>query len=201
MKLQFSLRLAMLFILLASIALAYYANYIRPIERRYLAIRQIERDSGFCVFRSSNGGILFPVNSQIPWNVRVGCIYLTGDRQRRTFPNETTLEQLKYLNDVRFVSFNSSAFADGHVKYLDDLTNLRDLQLNGTNISEIGLQHIAQRHRLKQLTLNDTSIDDRAVDALVTMKSLRTLHVYHTGLSSQGLSRLRSELPNCEISH
>ena len=87
------------------------------------------------------------------------------------------------------------------MKYLDGLTNLRDLQLNGTNISEIGLRQIAQRHRLKQLTLNDTSIDDRAVDALVAMKSLRQLHVHHTSLSSQGLRRLRSELPNCEISH
>ena len=198
MKFQFSLRWTMLGLLVACFCLAFY---VRPLELRRNAIKQIEHDSGSCVFRNSDGSIRFVANGQVPWNVRVGKIYLTGVKERRTAPPQASLSQLKYLHDARFLSFNSSAFADRHVHYLDEMTSLRDLQLNGTDISEVGLQHLAARHRLRQLTLNDTWIDDGAIDALVSMQSLRELQVRHTGLTRKGIERLTAGLPNCEISH
>lgn len=184
----------MLVTLVASVGMAFYGYHFRLVQRRLHAMSQIERDSGFVTFRGENGGIQIEITDQVRRRDRLECIYLAGSKLERR-----TLELLSSLNDARFISFNSSAFADRHVGYLDGLTNLRELQLNGTLISEIGLKHLAKRHRLTLLTLNDTSVDDDAVDALAAMKSLQKLHVRNTDLSDTGLKRLQSELPDCEI--
>jgi len=194
MRFQFTIRLAMLVTLVVSVGLAFYAYHQRLLHRRLQAMSQIERDSGFVTFRNDNGGIPINITDEVRRRDRLESVCLAGSKLE-----QRTLELLSSLNDARFISFNSSAFADHHVGYLDGLTNLRELQLNGTRISEIGLEHLSKQHQLTLLTLNDTSVDDDAVDALAVMKSLQKLHVRNTDLSDTGLKRLQSELPDCEI--
>ena len=194
MRFQFTIRLAMLATLVASVGLAFYAYHHRLLQRRLHAMSQIERDSGFVTFRNENGGIPIEITDEVRRNDRLECIYLAGSKLE-----QKTLDLLSTLTDARLISFNSSEFADRHVGYLDELTNLRELQLNGTLVTEIGLVHLSKQHRLTLLTLNDTSVDDDAIDALAAMKSLERLHVRNTDLSDRGLKQLQSELPDCKI--
>ena len=194
MKLQFTIRMAMLATLVASVGLAYFAFYQRQLQRRLHAMSEIERDFGFVTFRNENGGIVIEITEDVRRYDRLECIYLAGSKLE-----PRTLEFLPSLNDAQFISFNSSVFADEHVKYLDEFTNLRDLQLNGTLITKIGLEHLSKRHRLTGLTLNDTAVDDQAVDILTAMKTLKKLYVRNTGLSDRGIKRIQSELPHCQI--
>ena len=184
----------MLVTIVTSVGLALYGYHYRLQQRRLHAMSQIEKDSGFISFRSENGGIPLEITDQVRRHDLPERIYLAGSKL-----DQKTLELLPSLNDARFISFNSSEFADRHVGYLDGFTDLCELQLNGTLITEIGLQHLSTQHRLTQLTLNDTSVDDNAVDALAAMKSLRKLYIRNTNLSDKGLKRLQSELPGCEV--
>lgn len=171
----------MLVTLFASCCWAFYAYRLGSIQRRLSAIAQIERDAGWVTFRNEDGGLVDEVTDEVRRHARVDSIYLAGSKLA-----PRTLELLPSLDDVHFVSFNSSGFTDRHVAALDELTALRELQLNGTLITGRGLMRLANRHRLTILTLNDTSIDDGAVDTLAAMKSLRKLHVNKTRLSEGG---------------
>ena len=194
MRFQFTIRMAMLATLVASVGVAFYAYHHRLLQRRLYAMLQIERDSGFVTFRNENGGMPIEITDEVRRKDRLECIYLAGSKLE-----QRTLDLLPSLNDARFISFNSSVFADRHVVYLDELTSLRELQLNGTLITEIGLEHLSKRHCLTLLTLNDTYLDDDAIDALAAMKSLQKLYVHNTHLSDRGVERLQSELPDCKI--
>lgn len=194
MRFQFTIRAAMLVTIGTSVGFAWYGYNYRLLQRRLHAMSQIEKDSGFISFRSENGGIPLKITDEVRRHDLPERIYLAGSKL-----DQTTLELLPSLNDACFISFNSSAFADRHVGYLDGFTNLCELQLNGTLISEVGLQHLATQHRLIRLTLNDTSVDDIAVDALAAMKSLRKLYIHNTLISDKGLKRLQTELPDCEV--
>jgi hypothetical protein len=194
MRIRFTIRSMMLATTAVSIAWAMYAYHERIHYRRLQAMSQIERDSGFVSFRNAQGGIPIDVTDDVRRTDRVESIYLANSKL-----DDRTLDLLSELDDASFVSFNSSVFADRHVGFLDDMTHLHALQLNGTNVTEVGLAHLAQRHLLTQLTLNDTAIDDRAVDALSKVHTLRHLQIRHTNVSPTGLARLRSELPFCKI--
>lgn len=194
MRFQYSIRLALLITLAASIALAWYANHERQRQRRLQAMAQIERDAGFVIFRNEQGGIPIDITDDVRRRDRVESIYLANSTLDKRIMN-----LLPALSEAKFLSFNSSEFADRHVTCLDGLKNLNALQLNGTAITRAGLDHIVTRHRLHQLTLNDTTIDDTSIDVIIRCKSLRQLHIRNTRISVEGIKRIQSELPACRL--
>ncbi len=184
----------MLLTFLASVGLAFYGYYRQLLINRLQAISQVERNSGFVTFRNEQGGIPIDVTEEVRRRDRVEAIYLADSKLE-----DRTLALLSALNDVQFISFNCSSFADSHVGYLDELKNLQVLQLNGTRVTKAGLEHLAQRHQLKHLALNNTGINDDSLATLIKMKSLQSLYLRDTQISETGMDRLKLELPNCKI--
>ena len=154
----------------------------------------LEQDPFGIVFRNSEGFIPHPVTDDVRRSALVDHIYFAGMTL-----DSVTLESLPLLNEAKSLSFNSSDFSDRHVRYLDSLTNLNYLQLNGTRITQSGLAHLSKKHRLTRLSLNDTGIGDEAIDAILAMNTLQVLRIHNTKLSESGLRRLSENLPQCRI--
>jgi len=202
-RIRFSLRFAMLALFGLSLALGYLR--FREVERqkaiaernrrRLAAITEIDRGGGDVNFRTRGGSIPELEDDNVRLYELADNVYFANAKL-----TPQVLAQLAEVPEVKFISFNSSDFADKHVAYLDVLTSLRELQVNGTKITNSGLAHIAQRHQLELLTINDTTVDDRSLDTLTGMKTLRKLHIRHTPISTAGEARLRAELPSCVIS-
>lgn len=62
------------------------------------------------------------------------------------------------------------------------LTDLRDLDLSQTDISDSGLFHIAAMTQLTRLSLRDTAVTAVAFRALASLGSLQSLDVSHTSI-------------------
>jgi len=192
----------MLVVTLLAIPLTLAGDYVRQWyadRRRLEAIRQIESEKRGSVTFRSDGGIVSPApsddfsRSRLP----VGHIYLASCPEL----DSKSLAAVGVLSEVRFLSFNSSPFADQDVACLEGLWNLRTLQLNGTKITDSGITQLVGKHQLEQLSVNDTAVTDDAVEALAAMTTLRQLLIRHTKISPDGVRRLQTRLPQCEIVH
>lgn len=163
---------------------------------RLNAMWQVKRAGGFVSFRLASGEIPIQETWETLLSADAECVYLASTQLQ-----DRVLAQLKFLPELKMLSFNRTSFSDEHLRHLGPLPNLRELQLNGTNITNDGLRLLAENHRLELLTLNDTGIGDLAVVHLASMTSLKKLHLRHTRFSEESIAILHKALPQCEIVH
>ncbi len=132
-----------------------------------------------------------------------------------------------YLPGGRLVYINlaGTEVTDSHLRLLREADHLRVLDLSHTRITGTGLTYLrassqtmeylhmdgsavtaegieAISHtfpRLKMLTVCDTTLDDSAIEHLVTIDSLRTIHLRGTKVSDQGIQRLKRGQPSLGI--
>ncbi len=53
--------------------------------------------------------------------------------------------------------------------------------------------------RVTSLSLDGSKFDDRVVDELCKLRHLRSVSLYKTNLTDEGVERLRSRLPGCKV--
>lgn len=68
---------------------------------------------------------------------------------------------------------------------LRGMTNLRDLDLSQTDISDSGLFRIAAMSQLTRLSLRDTAVTAVAFKALANLGCLQSLDLSHTSIHSR----------------
>jgi len=108
-----------------------------------------------------------------------------------------TLAQLRHLQDV---NLRAHKLTDAGMVQLGKLAELTALDLGLTPISARGLESIAGLGALRRLVLwKCARITDDAVPVLSRMTALKWLDVEDTGLTSQGVERLRAALPGCTV--
>lgn len=78
-------------------------------------------------------------------------------------------------------------------------TEAKYIMIHHVPITDKGLDHIATMTGVKTLTLKNVPVTDEGIPALARMKNLKRLNLWATQMSSDGVSRLRTELPECEI--
>ena len=78
------------------------------------------------------------------------------------------------------------------------LKHLTDLSLRDTKITDAGLVRLVGLP-LTKFDLAYTAVTDAGVVHLMQMRNLKELNLIDTNLSCEGVSRLRSALPQCDI--
>ena len=66
-------------------------------------------------------------------------------------------------------------FNDAQLKNLAKLTGLEKLNLDGTDISDLGLETVGKLANLRELSLSFTSVSDRGLAYLAPLKNVRRL--------------------------
>ncbi|QEG38722.1 Serine/threonine-protein kinase PknB [Roseimaritima ulvae] len=111
------------------------------------------------------------------------------------------LRPLSQLRHVHSLTLTNCGIDDAGLAHLAEWKELHSLVLDGTNVSGKGMGQLTCHDSLLQLSLASTPIADESVDTLVQFPNLQRLNVQGSGISSRGIARLRSELPNCRILH
>ena len=85
-------------------------------------------------------------------------------------------------------------------------TNLTDLNLSGTDVTDAGLVHLAGLTNLTWLNLGSCPrVTDRGLAPLASLTNLRWLGLAYTGLMAStgvtdaGVAALKAKLPGCTI--
>jgi hypothetical protein len=107
------------------------------------------------------------------------------------------LPQLHKLPRLRWLSLDSTN--NGDLQHLKDLTQLEDLDLDGTSVTDEGLRQLAALTQLKKLGLSSCEVTDAGLEHLKGLKKLRVLNLWDTKITEEGARRLQQALPNCQI--
>ena len=118
--------------------------------------------------------------------------------------NAFNASQLNELSAIRkqivSLNLNKMPVKDADLKQVGTFENLRKLDLNFTDISSQGLKELSSLKYLKTLTLSGTrqNLKDLRTQ-LPTLKSLETITVWETGLSSSEITQLQKALPRVTV--
>jgi Ran GTPase-activating protein (RanGAP) involved in mRNA processing and transport len=119
---------------------------------------------------------------------------------RELLITDAGLNHLKGLAALRHLSLRQIAISDTGTAALGGMTRLETLDLAGNRLTAAALPALANLVRLKTLDLSDNpEIADAAVEPLGRMRQLRSLRLWQTGFSPEGLNWLRQRLADCEI--
>lgn len=97
-------------------------------------------------------------------------------------------------NLISLILHRAPKVTDYSATAIEQCTQLRELYLNSTQISDIGLEKLQNLQELWSLQLNDTSITDSGVCFLTSLKSLTNLGLSRTNVKGCSLTLL-SDFP------
>ncbi len=80
---------------------------------------------------------------------------------------------------------------DEGLVHLRDMTELRSLRLEGTDVGDAGIAHLSGLTSLEELYLSRTEVGDNGVAYLASLPRLRTLALENTQVTNASLSTLR----------
>jgi len=114
------------------------------------------------------------------------------------------MPQLEYLDIGGTQRTDSGLWSlmlnDAGVQAIASVTELRELWLNGTNITGRQLEMLKGLSKLERLSLQGcTRLKDDAANVLAEFRQLRAVDLKDSGVSAESASRVRAALPGCEV--
>jgi len=146
-----------------------------------------------------------------------------GPQWLRWLVGEDRLKKVKVFERVEIVALGSKEITDVEIAHLSELTNLRFLQINHTQETDVFLlsgspeqavQELPLRWKLKvvevlprlskltslrDLTLRGTGVRDADLVHLHGLTNLKSIFFYETAVTASGREKLQKSLPKCEI--
>lgn len=95
-----------------------------------------------------------------------------------------------YFASVVRVTLNDRGVDDDLLAKLTCLSNLKDLGLSRTAISDAGMQYVNQFRQLEILQLQGTSLTDRGLEQLADLHELKLLSIGGTYITDEGLEQV-----------
>ncbi|MEO0453066.1 MAG: hypothetical protein AAFY98_02870, partial [Verrucomicrobiota bacterium] len=94
--------------------------------------------------------------------------------------------------------------ADGNQAVIGDLgacqvTNLQELNLSNTQISELGLGHMEPLHELRKINLTGTPLSGKANSALQDLAQLKSVYLSDTLYTPEDIVKLHEARPGLQI--
>ena len=125
--------------------------------------------------------------------------WAVGVRAQQAQLRQDRIRQLRELGAVVFtqgddvveVSANRTKISDTDLQLISDFTQLTDLSLEETSVSDNGLVHVRDLHKIEWLNLYRTEIGDAGLQTLSQLRSLQHLPVGETNVTDDGLAHLK----------
>jgi hypothetical protein len=117
-------------------------------------------------------------------------------------PNTPSNQSSSIIRKLPFIEAIALDRCEADSQLLKAIANSNNLALVSFKHCDFGRDfHALRNARIGQLHLTGCPIDDTAIDTLISIQGLNTLYLRWTRISDEGLSRLASELPECELVH
>jgi len=115
-----------------------------------------------------------------------------------------TMPQLEYLDIGGQQRTDSGlwslAIGDTGAQAIASVTNLRELRMEGRAVTAHNLEPLKALAKLERLDLSNCKrLRDDVVPVLSAMKQLKAIDLKDSGVTEQGIAKLRAALPNCEV--
>jgi hypothetical protein len=164
---QFSLRTLLVFVLLVSIGMSWFAARMTKARRQKKAVQAIERAGGMVSYDYQGDGPFGDPHAQPPvlkWAREllgddffcdVVMVAIVADKD---FDDQAS--HLKALAGIKTLVLTGSQVTDAGLKHMEGLTKLERLSLGGSQVTGAGLGHLEGLTRLTAVGLNGTQVTD-----------------------------------------
>jgi Leucine-rich repeat (LRR) protein len=105
---------------------------------------------------------------------------------------DSDLQFLKHFDSLEELDVSCTGIGDECLPHLQDLPNLRKLNLSSTKITSRSADSLCRFKSLTELILDDTVIKDQSLIKISSLAKLETLSLSFTQVTSRGLSKIRS---------
>jgi endonuclease YncB( thermonuclease family) len=110
------------------------------------------------------------------------------------------LLELNVLSDLRDLNLRATLVTDNGLAHLRAFRALRHLSLMSTKISDAGLERLKVVADLEDLDLDRTPITDAGLKHLYGLSNLRRLQLHGTRVSDEAVGELKQALPKLQVS-
>jgi hypothetical protein len=115
---------------------------------------------------------------------------------RKTF-SFAQAELLNYLDSLEWMDMYGVTFGPDALTMLRQLPKLRQIQIKNSNLNDRDLEAIGRQTQLVELSILESAITDAGLVHLKSLVNLKGLRFYgNTGVSHEAWSKLRRELPS-----
>jgi hypothetical protein len=198
--LQFNLRTLLLFVVVVSVPLGWFAWQMQKARRQREAVEAIVGMGGLVYYDCGNETTALEpptprllqrfLGDDFFWDVdSVSCIDIDFGNQE--------LVHVKGLSRLRGLSLGGTPITDAGLEHLKGLTKLEALSLSRTHVTDAGMKHLREMTELKGLWLDGTQVTDAGLEHLRELSKLEYLYLSRTGIADAGLKHLQ-ELANLQ---
>ena len=138
--------------------------------------------------------------------ILVGCDTPTGGTGKSGGGEEWLTSQageggVKKDNRGRITYFDLSgkAIANADLADIAKHTQLRELYLAKTGVTDEGLMHLRTLTNLRIISLADTQVTDAGLQHLAAIRSLRQIFLYPTKVTDAGVAELKAARPDLQV--
>src|SRR5689334_17525656 len=135
--------------------------------------------------------MLFAVAAMVTISATSGSVAAAADQKALVARVEQLVGQItrSKSGDIIAVDLDDRAGTDNDLKLLSAAPKLQSLKLWGIGISDAGVDHLLSLSNLEDLELVNTRITDATLAKLVVLKKLKTLNLQRdTGITNDGMA-------------
>ncbi len=88
---------------------------------------------------------------------------------------------------------------DRSISCVRGISSLRTVDLDYTNISDVGIEHVCCLQNLEYLDINGTDVSDASIPNLTRLTELKELSVRGTKITDAGIAELKMALPQLTV--
>jgi hypothetical protein len=177
----------MVLILVCSLGLLAWNQYVEPARRQQRLIAEVER----------LGGSVRTEAYDTSWTEIVFGEGYFLEIRHLWLPETARIDDawLKHLQDTPRLSslvLSNTPISDAGLAHLSGLNELEILVLSNTQVTDAGLMHLSSLTRLKELSLRGCRVADHGLASLNTLTELKQLDFAGTAVGDAGIARLTS---------
>lgn len=110
--------------------------------------------------------------------------------------SHVSLEVVSRLRNLRYLRLGSKKMIpDNGLQCLKTLTQLKVLELYGSDINDNDLIYLKQMKKLERLNLQGASITDEGLEHLYALQNLKWIGLMGTGVTDKGVDALKQAIP------
>ncbi len=102
------------------------------------------------------------------------------------------LTYLENLTKLEWLNLDGVAINDRGLFFLQQMSRLKGLQLTNAFLTGCGLEHLVTLKTLEYLELDGTNVDDNSMQSIAKIKSLKTLRLCSTAVTDKGVFKLQN---------
>ncbi len=106
---------------------------------------------------------------------------------------------VKLSSQLTDLNLAGSKISDGGLKSVAKYSNLTRLHLEKTGITDAGLASLSKLNNLEYLNVYGTKVSDAGLKHLATQRNLKKLYVWQTQVTASGVAAIQKMLPNLEV--